>query len=82
MHKINELLTIKNIMMLNGFVEGGECNKAKFMMKYHAKQEGLSKHLLIDIKKSFDKIDGNRIGDFHFRQISPSQSPFSNFHFP
>ena len=34
------------------------------MMWYHAKQEGLSKHLLIDIKKAFDSIDRIRLRNF------------------
>ena len=64
MHKIKELLTGKINMMQYGFVEGGDCNIAKFMIWYHAKQEGLSKHLLIDIKKAFDSIDRIRLRNF------------------
>ena len=51
-------------MVQFGFVERGNCNIAKIMMWYQSKQNGFSKHLLIDIKKAFDSIDRNQLRNF------------------
>ena len=51
-------------MVQFGFVKRGNCNIAKIMMWYQSKQNGFSKHLLIDIKKAFDSIDQNQLKEF------------------
>ena len=44
-------------MIQFGFMDGGSCNQEKLMVWYNSMVNGLSKCLLIDIKKAFDSID-------------------------
>ena len=55
--KIKELLRPKIKMMQFGFTEGSDCNIAKIMIWINSQNEGLKKHLLIDVKKAFDSIN-------------------------
>ena len=48
-------------MLQYGFLEGGDCNLAKIMVWYQSNEFGLSKHVLIDIKKAFDSINRNKL---------------------